>query len=286
MKKSAFTLIELLVVIAIIAILAAILFPVFAQAKTAAKASSSLSSVKQLALGLHIYSADADDATVFEYGYGTAADPNQYHNDTTWVGRISPYVKNRGIFFDTFLGDPKEEGTLPNGTKVFLDPFYGAGYEYTWQWVSTFALNTDGFSRAWTGTGCTAINWSGAGNPRTMTSFEDPAARLAVAPNRYANLNWGWMRFYAIDASWPTSDRYASGFDWYQLIWDARRQYPGPRFVGGMADGHASKFGREKFVHYYADNPAASDAQTYNQYCAQMDSRNLWKFWGKPWSSE
>ena len=35
--KKAFTLIELLVVIAIIAILAAILFPVFAQAKAAAK---------------------------------------------------------------------------------------------------------------------------------------------------------------------------------------------------------------------------------------------------------
>ena len=35
--RRAFTLIELLVVIAIIAILAAILFPVFAQAKAAAK---------------------------------------------------------------------------------------------------------------------------------------------------------------------------------------------------------------------------------------------------------
>ena len=49
--KKAFTLIELLVVIAIIAILAAILFPVFAQAKAAAKKTSSLSNVKELALG-------------------------------------------------------------------------------------------------------------------------------------------------------------------------------------------------------------------------------------------
>ncbi len=44
-KSRAFTLIELLVVIAIIAILAAILFPVFAQAKLAAKKTQSLSNV-------------------------------------------------------------------------------------------------------------------------------------------------------------------------------------------------------------------------------------------------
>ncbi len=40
MRRSAFTLIELLVVIAIIAILAAILFPVFAQAREAARQTS------------------------------------------------------------------------------------------------------------------------------------------------------------------------------------------------------------------------------------------------------
>ena len=48
MRKKAFTLIELLVVIAIIAILAAILFPVFAQAKVAAKKVSTLSNFKQM----------------------------------------------------------------------------------------------------------------------------------------------------------------------------------------------------------------------------------------------
>jgi len=60
-RNTAFTLIELLVVIAIIAILAAILFPVFAQAKKAAKTTVSLSNVKQMNLGAVIYSNDYDD---------------------------------------------------------------------------------------------------------------------------------------------------------------------------------------------------------------------------------
>lgn len=59
--KRAFTLIELLVVIAIIAILAAILFPVFAQAKLAAKKTAGLSQAKQIGTAVQIYLADYDD---------------------------------------------------------------------------------------------------------------------------------------------------------------------------------------------------------------------------------
>ena len=60
-KNTAFTLIELLVVIAIIAILAAILFPVFAQAKNAAKQTQCISNVKQFGIGFTMYLNDADD---------------------------------------------------------------------------------------------------------------------------------------------------------------------------------------------------------------------------------
>lgn len=59
--RRAFTLIELLVVIAIIAILAAILFPVFAQAKEAAKKAACLSNMKQIGLAFNMYISDEDD---------------------------------------------------------------------------------------------------------------------------------------------------------------------------------------------------------------------------------
>ncbi len=62
----AFTLIELLVVIAIIAILAAILFPVFAQAKAAAKKAAAISNLKQITTASLMYLNDNDDL----YGIG------------------------------------------------------------------------------------------------------------------------------------------------------------------------------------------------------------------------
>ncbi|HLK33260.1 MAG TPA: prepilin-type N-terminal cleavage/methylation domain-containing protein, partial [Terriglobales bacterium] len=59
--RHGFTLIELLVVIAIIAILAAILFPVFAQARSKARQTTSISNLKQEGLALLMYAQDNDE---------------------------------------------------------------------------------------------------------------------------------------------------------------------------------------------------------------------------------
>jgi prepilin-type N-terminal cleavage/methylation domain-containing protein len=67
--RKGFTLIELLVVIAIIAILAAILFPVFAQAKAAAKKTTALSNTKQSGLGVLMYANDNDDTAPLMHAF-------------------------------------------------------------------------------------------------------------------------------------------------------------------------------------------------------------------------
>jgi prepilin-type N-terminal cleavage/methylation domain-containing protein/prepilin-type processing-associated H-X9-DG protein len=69
--RRAFTLIELLVVIAIIAILAAILFPVFAQAKEAAKRTVCISNQNQMMKATMLY-MDANDTW---YPIGVGANP-------------------------------------------------------------------------------------------------------------------------------------------------------------------------------------------------------------------
>ena len=72
-----FTLIELLVVIAIIAILAAILFPVFAQARDAARRANCISDLRQIALAHQMYVQDNDDALPsFDAWRGAFSEPS------------------------------------------------------------------------------------------------------------------------------------------------------------------------------------------------------------------
>lgn len=119
--KKAFTLIELLVVIAIIAILAAILFPVFAQAKVAAKKTAALSNQKQIGLGIILYTTDYDDMyprnddCVAGSSLNPALNQNDFpangigvgcttgnfkyrRNAFSWQKWVFPYIKNVQLF--------------------------------------------------------------------------------------------------------------------------------------------------------------------------------------------
>ena len=125
--KKGFTLIELLVVIAIIAILAAILFPVFAQAKQAAKRIAEVSNVKQLTLGVVMYSADTDDCV--------PPDTQGYFDQPvlqfTWKDAIYPYVKNGG------RTDYGTTNTVAGAGGIFEAPTYSGNWGVSNWWNET-----------------------------------------------------------------------------------------------------------------------------------------------------
>ena len=84
-----FTLIELLVVIAIIAILASILFPVFSQAKEAAKRTATLNNFKQVGTAMLMYVGDNDDCYPLAWSPDTT---NGVWRSVAGSGGVSSYV--------------------------------------------------------------------------------------------------------------------------------------------------------------------------------------------------
>ncbi len=122
--RSGFTLIELLVVIAVIAILAAILFPVFSQARDAARRAGCLTNFFNDTATTEIYTQDYDER--FPQTHPTAT-PWTFPDDeitlvTPWRDLLEPYSRSRGIFQcatdpDVPTWHPSSYG--PNGYLVY-----------------------------------------------------------------------------------------------------------------------------------------------------------------------
>ena len=139
--KRAFTIIELLLVIAIIAILAAILFPVFAQAKQAAKQTLCLSNEYNMGLATQMYMTDNDDHLYF---YASTASPSQSRtgaivpnaaavNPSRWWNTLAPYMKN----IDILVSPGDDLPTLsqdPSGAKTIKRSFIACRHA---EWLST-----------------------------------------------------------------------------------------------------------------------------------------------------
>ena len=167
MKNRGFTLIELLVVIAIIAILAAILFPVFAQAKAAAKKTACLSNDKQMGLALYLYLNDYDDSLPmanYPSNPGNATSAFSYRASKTdyialnWADLIEPYAKNYDIFkCPTDVSGP----LVVNGVAI-------PGYPLSYALNMYIYLGLSGFA-GFTGT-------TGA----SMDSILDPSSKLFI----------------------------------------------------------------------------------------------------------
>jgi prepilin-type N-terminal cleavage/methylation domain-containing protein/prepilin-type processing-associated H-X9-DG protein len=133
----AFTLIELLVVVAIIAILAAILFPVFAQAREAARKSTCISNVRQLGTAFQMYTADYDD-TLPPAGYrgapgGTTPDNFGAYR---WPWLVMPYVKSMQLVLCPSDGTSYSDAQSGN----YRDP-KGVNYGYLWGLLPNYGYN-------------------------------------------------------------------------------------------------------------------------------------------------
>jgi prepilin-type N-terminal cleavage/methylation domain-containing protein/prepilin-type processing-associated H-X9-DG protein len=233
--RKGFTLIELLVVIAIIAILAAILFPVFAQAKAAAKKTASLSNHKQNLTAIFMYGGDNEDGYALTYWPGTnavgsvpgcmrpGATPTSAMQPCSsqvpgWPRLINPYSKNYDILRDPVVGDP---------WGIYGNPSFN--WWFNWSRFSNYGYN-------WV---YLAPSMQNAGDQATVsqTYMQDPANTVVFVDSRVMT-GGAWRSAYIVTD--PPTAATATAYWWFGG-WGVVS--PDPRYNDGSnvswADGHA-----------------------------------------------
>jgi prepilin-type N-terminal cleavage/methylation domain-containing protein len=200
-KRSGFTLIELLVVIAIIAILAAILFPVFAQAKAAAKTTQSISNMKQIGTGMQMYLGDYDD--VYPNRRYNAIAPDSNPTLLSWKHVIFPYIKSAPLFTDTvseaakYPDDVADPALMPGMT--ISEPKFARGYAFAdIPWM---------LQKNW---GATTL---------TATSLENPAGTLVIAEQKRAWVDTGPYLNWTSNAEYPGDPSAGFKYPWGGNKW-------------------------------------------------------------------
>jgi prepilin-type N-terminal cleavage/methylation domain-containing protein/prepilin-type processing-associated H-X9-DG protein len=216
-KTQAFTLIELLVVIAIIAILAAILFPVFAQAKAAAKKTQDLSNHKQIVTAIMLYAGDYDDHSMSTHHDLEAGET--IADLYTWFMPLQPYIKNKQIFHDP---------NVSSNPTIFPD----------WMTLADWLPNRTDY----------LINGFFA-HSASMTEFDRPADQIIVAERNPAIAFFDYHPWpSAPDNNWERGFLDGSGYTIGDVetdtqVLDAKNT---GRHMGGnnysFADGHAKWF--------------------------------------------
>jgi prepilin-type N-terminal cleavage/methylation domain-containing protein len=186
-RLAAFTLIELLVVIAIIVILAALLFPVVAEVRENARATTCLSNAQQVGTAMLLYALDYDEVLLFQF-LPTGAKPQPKSPDPflrnaevlVWTQMIQPYLKSEQVLYcPSFY----EQVYVQNGAAATCDGpsfrnLFPARYYYSHfglaGWPPPGALG-----------GCTAqaprtaapANWPGALPVKSLAQVVRPCAR-------------------------------------------------------------------------------------------------------------
>ncbi|MDO8683581.1 MAG: prepilin-type N-terminal cleavage/methylation domain-containing protein [Armatimonadota bacterium] len=126
-SRRGFTLIELLVVVAIIAILAAILFPVFAKVKAAAKRTTCMQNMGNIAKAVKMYAGDYDDTF-----------PTNRSNAGSATGYIAIQAQ---LSSSTYNGIFQNSYNYVEGLTDYLEKLEEAQYTKETTWLCPTALD-------------------------------------------------------------------------------------------------------------------------------------------------
>jgi len=243
----AFTLIELLVVIAIIAILAAILFPVFAQAREAARTSSCSSNTKQISLGIIMYLQDYDekmpmreyDLQASDANYGKT-DPSggkykDYHKG--WDEVTQPYIKNKQVLFCPSANFP---GNDYNDTSKNDDGWTGS---------MNYATNCELTGRGWNA-------WQ---NPTKLAAMAYPSSTILLVEDGSQTSEGACIGLQGDEWGWSgdhKSNLMQEGATGNTKLAPLQRHKGGANYA--FADGHVKWFGATTMGYqtpYIGDGP-------------------------------
>jgi prepilin-type N-terminal cleavage/methylation domain-containing protein len=227
-KPNAFTLVELLVVIAVIAILAALLFPAVRSAKGRAQRTACLNNLRQINLGVHMYSDDSGDASPSP-GSG-AVSTNVVTLYSAYKGFMKSYVGLKGA------SSPQDK-LFSCPADTFYPNFVTTNSAPQWQYVrqslhdqpsfdfSSYAFNGgDNITRM---VGAVAVTRPGLGGVK-LSSIKHPSRTVLVA-EASALVPWSWHEpsssVYFADAKNMVS--FVDGHVSYiKIYWDST-PYPG-----------------------------------------------------------
>src|SRR6188472_3837174 len=157
-SRIAFTLVELLVVIAIIGILVALLLPAVQAAREAARRTSCVNKLKQLAVALHVYHDGSKILPISVSPWKEGPNPTKNLSGRGWVISILPQLEEQALCdaFKPGFNGPFEfkrginQVVLSELMKTQLDVLQCPSdqdvrqlSDVQWQWEGTFVALTN-----------------------------------------------------------------------------------------------------------------------------------------------